>query len=76
MRDILMTQVGSALKVDSCVEVVTSFSSLEKLPEVSSTCKLEFNRINIGQENIALQGDLLPRNCVVVLLNIPTERQS
>jgi hypothetical protein len=56
-----MTQVGSALKVDSCVEVMASFSSLEKLPEVSSTCKLELNRINIGQENVALQGDLLPR---------------
>jgi hypothetical protein len=40
---------------------MTSFSSLEKLPEVSSTCKLELNRINIGQENVALQGDLLPR---------------
>jgi hypothetical protein len=56
-----MTPVGSALKVDSCVEVKSSLSSLEKLPEVSSTCKLELNRINIGQENVALRSDLLPR---------------
>jgi hypothetical protein len=56
-----MTSVGSALKVDSCVEVMTSFSSLEELPEVSSTCNVELNRINIGQENIALLGILPSR---------------
>jgi hypothetical protein len=72
-----MTPVGSALKVDSSVEVMPSFSSLEKLPEVSSTCKFELDRINIVQENVALQGDPLPRkrsNCAVFPLSIPIAR--
>jgi hypothetical protein len=53
-----MTPVGSTLKFDSCVEVMPSFSSLEKLPKLCYISKLEADKINIVQENVTLQGDL------------------